>query len=540
MILPKDGVRSQRLLDGAILSIAPLIFFALGLLWSKGEGPNWLGRNFENSYPYLLNSLAIVKGRSPVWVDHPGTTTQIFGAAILRASVAGSPKRHLFNAVLANPEPYIALICRTELIFSCLLLWLFPWWAATRCGTRIVGVLIQAPVFFFHGIVEYIGWFGSDLMLVPMSIAAVSIGAALIKEEFSRNQKAATVAAMGIVCGLGIATKLTFFPIILIALFLCRGGKNRFIFGCTLLGTCAVTFVPIYPSLARLFKWSIALSAHSGYYGSGPVGFPSPQSYLRDLSWLVQAEPCLWMIPAGAVLAITVAIARVFRTPKHPYARLLIGITAVVLAVQVFSFLAITKHPRVHYLFVLEITLGFDLFLLFETIRMTDNRRWIGMTSGFILIALLGVGVWHGAETLGSGYRLLRSGVKKELAFYKLAKRRAGNELIVGYYRTLLPEFALCFANHFSGRIFAQNLQDLYPNALFYDIFRSRFETFTESFDSATMEQRYHHFFLLGDRPLETTNSLGAYFDRPITGLIESQAGYSLEEWRRPSDGNSN
>jgi hypothetical protein len=152
-----------------------------------------------------------------------------------------------------------------------------------------------------------------------------------------------------------------------------------------------------------------------------------------------------------------------------------------------------------------------------------------------ILIALLSAGFWHGTESLRLAYRSLRLGVKKELAFHKLVKRRVGDDLIVGYYRSLSPEFALYFANGFSGGIFGKYLQNLYPRALLYNIFNGRFETFTGAFDSATMEQRYDHFFLLGNRPLGTANNSGvAYFDRPITELIESEGGYSLEKWCRP------
>jgi hypothetical protein len=536
----KEELRHWKLLDGMMFSIAPILFLIVGVLWTKGQGPQWLGRNFENSYPYLLNSLAIVKGKPAWWVDHPGTTTQIFGAVVLRASAVGSPTRRLVNGVLTNPERYIALVHGAELVFSCLVLWFFPWWASITAGARVVGLLIQAPVFFFHGIVQYIGWFGSDLMLVPMSIAAVSTGAVLIHQQLFGRREFVTVALMGVVCGLGIATKLTFFPTILLAVFICRGRRDWLILGCAFLATCAVTFVPIYPSLAKLFNWSIALSTHSGYYGSGPVGVPSPQRYLLDLSWLAQAEPCLSMILVAAVLAITLGIVPAFRTPKHPYARMPLTITAVVLAIQIFSFIAITKHPRVHYLFVLEISLGFDLLLLFEAIRSTENLRWIRMAAAFVLIALLAAGFWHGAETLDSGYRSLRLGAKGDLAFYKRAKRRAGDDLIVGYYRSLSPEFALCFANDFSGKIFAKDLQNLYPKAVSYKIFSGRFETFTESFEPATIEQRYAHFFLLGDRPLGTANDPGlSYFKRPITELLENQAGYSLEEWHHPRSINS-
>jgi hypothetical protein len=354
MISRKHGFRSRSLLDAVIFSIAPILFLTVGLLWTKGQGPQWLGRNFENSYPYLLNSLAIVKGNSPVWVDHPGTTTQIFGAAVLRTSAVGSPRKYLFNAALANPERYIALVHRAELAFSCLVLWLFPWWAGASASARAIGLLIQAPVFFFNGIVQYVGWFGSDLMLVPLSIAAVSIGAVLIHQQLFDRRKFGTVVMMGIVCGLGIATKLTFFPLILLALFLCHGLRNWITFAGSFIAICSVTFIPIYPRLIKVLNWIVALSSHSGYYGQGSVGLPSPERYLLDISWLVHAEPCLLMIPVAAAIAIMLCVVRLFSTAKGLYAKSLLISSAVVLVIQAVSFLFIAKHPGIHYLFALR------------------------------------------------------------------------------------------------------------------------------------------------------------------------------------------
>lgn len=537
MVLRKLGFRSRTLLDATLFSIAPVLFLIVGLFWTKGQGPQWLGRNFENSYPYLLNSLAIVEGKSPAWVDHPGTTTQIFGAAVLRTSALGSSRRYLVNAVLAHPEGYVAIVHRAELVFSCLILWILPWWAGMSAGARLIGLLIQVPVFFFNGIVQYIGWFGSDLLLVPVSIAAISLGAVLIHQPRYGRRKLGTVVMMGIACGFGIATKLTFFPVVLLALFLCRGLRNWITFAFSLTATCAVTFIPIYPRLIKVFNWTVALSTHSGNYGSGAVGFPPADRYLLDITQLVQAEPCLWMIPVAAAVAITLCVIRVFGTAKDLYAKSLLISTAAVLVIQAVSFLIIAKHPGIHYLFALEMSLGLDLFLLFEVFRTTENLRPIRIIGGLILIALVFAGFRHGTETLPLAYRSLRTEVKKDLNFFRLAKRRAGDAITVGYYRSLSPEFALCFANDFSEGIFGKYLQKLYPKALSYNIFNSRFETFTESFDSAAMERRYDHFFLLGNKPVGTaSNSWVGYFNKPITELIESQGDYSLEEWRRPSD----
>ena len=216
----------------------------------------------------------------------------------------GYPRSYLVNAVLANPELYIRLVHRAELVFSCLVLWVLPWWAGLKTGARLTGVLIQAPVFFFKGIFQYVGWFGSDLLLVPTSIAAISIGAVLIHQRCHNHQKVGTLALMGLACGLGIASKLTFFPVVLLASLVCQGLRNWVTFAGSLLGTCAITFIPIYPRLPKIFDWIVALSIHSGNYGGGAVGLPPVGRYLSEISRLIQTEPCILTIPVAAGIAI--------------------------------------------------------------------------------------------------------------------------------------------------------------------------------------------------------------------------------------------
>lgn len=83
------GIR-KPVLSLILFAVIPAIFLFVALQLTKVSGQQWLGSNFENSYTYLFNSLLIVKGEPPFHVDHLGTTTQVFGAAVLEAS--GHPR----------------------------------------------------------------------------------------------------------------------------------------------------------------------------------------------------------------------------------------------------------------------------------------------------------------------------------------------------------------------------------------------------------------------------------------------------------------
>jgi hypothetical protein len=74
-------VTSRQLRWALSLSVIPTIFFLVAFQLTKMSGPTWLSNNFENNYAYLFNSLLLVKGYAPSWVDHPGTTAEPFLAS---------------------------------------------------------------------------------------------------------------------------------------------------------------------------------------------------------------------------------------------------------------------------------------------------------------------------------------------------------------------------------------------------------------------------------------------------------------------------
>jgi hypothetical protein len=160
------------LLSGALFLIIPLLFVISVSQLTEAKGPQWLPFSFENPYAYLFNSLLVIDGRAPRYVDHPGTTTEIFGGVILRISSIKSA-RGLIGSVFHHPEKEIKELHWALLIFTALVLWVVPWLTARALKNHVAGLLIQAPSLFSKTLLFYGILFGSDLMVVPFSIAAV-------------------------------------------------------------------------------------------------------------------------------------------------------------------------------------------------------------------------------------------------------------------------------------------------------------------------------------------------------------------------------
>jgi hypothetical protein len=70
----------------------------------------------------------------------------------------------------------------------------------------------------------------------------------------------------------------------------------------------------------------------------------------------------------------------------------------------------------------------------------------------------------------------------------------------------------------------------MYPNALFFDVFNSKFETFTTFIDPEEELQKYDHLYFLGSRKLfPKVKGL----DPDTFETIDQAGDYYLQKWTR-------
>jgi hypothetical protein len=411
--------------------------------------------------------------------------------------------------------------------------------------------LIQAPSFFcktllFNGI-----QFGSDLMVVPFSIAAVCCCLLLLvpssvpeKLEFlfgvrivlptlnspqiHRLPVLLVPALTGLVCAFGIVTKLTFFPLILIALLCCRSRKILVAFTISFFFALAFVLLPIYAQLGRLMKWGFDLTVHSGRYSTGNIGVPQSSVYLSSLSNLIKTEPLILIIP---VVATFVLLAFSLLPKKQPAPMEISRITVLALfAIQVFSLCAIAKEVAPHYLIPLFISTGLNLVFLLQACRNVNESK-LKKTAGYTaLISLLAAGAKGFVEETPNLYSDLQKQRVELVRLYRHAEEVTKNDVRVDYFFSDSPLFPLCHGNNYAGGAFSQRLASMYPNALFFDVFNSKFETFTAFINPEEELQRYDHLYFLGSRKLfPKVKGL----DPDTFETIDQAGDFYLQKWTR-------
>ncbi len=522
--------RIAKKLPGAILlMVLPAIFVIVAVQLTKVSGPQWLGSNFENSYPYLFNSLLLVKKQTPFMIEHPGTVTQLFGEAVLKMSGNGSNGK-LVEAVLENPEKFIKQIQRAMLIFTALLLWFFPLVTANVFQNWASGLLLQVPSLLFVSLLRYSIWFGSDLMLVSFCVATLSLCAILIRQSWTQEQSRPLIAVAGALCALGIATKLTFFPLIFITFVCVRGLSNRVYFSASFVFGTAITLIPIYPELSRVGNWILGIATHTGQYGSGDLGFPRTETYFHSILVQLAVEPALWWIPLFATVGVVI-LSAVFRSShSSQIIRRRLWAAVALFVAQAISFLLVVKHPGPHYFIPLYLSTGLNLVLLWDLAR-DQTRPFIIRALGLgIVLVLILCGLNLSFAATKSTYRVLGLWRKQQVDLYSRVLAKTGNDLRVDYYRSGSPEFAASFGDGYARRYFATQLANKFPRALFFNVFNSKFENFRTFMEPAVIMQKYDHFYLFGNR----VDGRGLpFFNREDIRVIDNEGGFFLEEWRR-------
>jgi hypothetical protein len=539
----------RALLSLAFFLIIPILFVIAVSQLTKAKGPQWLPYSFENPYIYLFNSLLVVDGRAPLYIDHPGTTTEMFGAIILRVSSL-KPAEDLIASALRHPEVQIKKLHWALLIFTAVILWVIPWLTALALRSHVAGLLIQAPSLFFKTLLFYGILFGSDLMVVPFSIAAVCCCVLLLvptqvpeklevlfgirlgspppnPTRFLRVPVLLLPALAGLVCALGIVTKLTFFPLILISLLCCRSRRNLLAFSISFIFGLTFALLPIYSQLPRLVTWTFNLGIHSGRYDKGAIGLPQSNVYLSSLSELLKTEPLVVVIPTVATIVL-LAFSLFSRKPQTN--RLAWSTVLGLFAIQVISLLLIAKEMGSHYLIPLSITTGLNLVFLFQTCRRIDGSKLKKAVGWIVLVGLLALGDKSFIEGTQAYCADLKEQKSDLLRLYWHAKEITKNDVRVDYFFSDSPEYPLCYANNYAARAFGQRLAGMYPNALFLNVFNAKFETFTGFIEPDLVLLKYDHLYFLGNlKWFPQVEGL----DPATFETIDHAGEYYLQKWTR-------
>jgi hypothetical protein len=480
-----------------VLLILPAALLFTAVFLHNAHGPYWLSYNSDPEYLYLISSLTLAESKQTGSPGHPGSTLQILGAATLKISHAldFSEKDSLEFTVLKNPEFYLTIINTVLVTLNTLLLFIIGLTAFILTKNIWLSLLLQFSPFLSNNIIidglprispEPLLFFTGSLFLLI-----------LLKMIFSKNLSKSDhwyMIILALVSGFGMATKLTFVPLLIIPLVVLPKLRNKIWFLFLTVLSFVFWTLPIISQYEVLFNWYCTIITHAGFYGNGIPEILNLPNYFNNIINLCLLNPLLflvWFFSAGFILRFGCFSAGGDKTArKLVWQDTSFRTSAAVAAAQMFAVLIVAKHPAGWYLAPVFSLSGFMLFLTFLYLQKINYFNNFNLKKGvfFIGIILLFSCAWRIVEIRNLFMQKLQ--IKQEsLTVHQKVESDYKDYLKINclfdpsYGPSSSPISALAFGDFFvnEGR-YSEHLRKIYGNSYFYNALDKTFYIWAEEF----------------------------------------------------------
>ena len=470
-------------ISGAKLTLAvlPVGLFGLSVILTNHHGPYFLHNNFDPDYNYLLNSLSLLKFHTPGHTDHPGTTLQLLGAAILLLKWLGVSlfvhREPLADSVLSHPEEYLRSI---NIVLNVLIGTTLYWsaWRIYRLSNSLVAaLLLQVSMLVYSQTFLALFRVSPEPLLLAVGLALmVPLAPMVIRSDGTEeaNENRLAIAA-GVIFGFGLITKITFAPwAAVILLFPKRSQKRRF--AVAAVTTSVVLLLPVAARLPDMATWFSSLLLHSGHYGTGRIGIPEAHVMAANFVSLWRVEPPLFLFLA--LYAATLLLLRLLPprgTPLTDKARPLLLAACIAITAEIMM---VVKHPAYHYLLPALVLTAFVNSAVWVVLPRSELSRTAlrGLPLAGMVV-FIGIGLFHNWSSFWWWVGATREDRQNIAKLHALEERQPGCQ-IIGAYRSSLEAYALAFANGYSAGAHESTLEKLYPGTINYDPFHDQFGSF--------------------------------------------------------------
>jgi hypothetical protein len=541
--------------------VLPIAYVIIYLLVGNPRGPYYWTPNQDPDYAYLGNSLVLALLRVPQHTDHPGTPLQALGAIVLWLSyliqLPFNPtlKKNLADEVLTRPELYLNLFNYMLLFVTACALVAVGWVALRLTRSLLLTLILQiTPLLLIRTfLAEEPSRVAPDVLVVCISQLMVLV---LVRYLYSENEERSRhfIISLGAVFGLGMATKVTFLPMILF--FLLPYGWRR---KALALGAAVAAFVlatlPIITRYGRTFGWMTGLAIHTGPYGGGEVGLVDASSLGSKAEQLFTRNLVFFTILLIATAA-SIGFAILWRLrgnllqdqgrasrddtlqelnshssfrPDFRKVYFLLAITTLVTWGQVV--LTLKQQPQSRYLNPAAGLMGFLVFLLIHVALMllpiviarriarrieASRLKLIVPAIALALCVAISIQQIDYAENriASQAQRRLKELTKIEAILQKDEYKSCAK---VVSRRASTPESALKFGDFWTGKKLQNFLGNLYPDPVFYIDEEKGYETYTQPVSLATLNEKGKGCVLLEINSMPLTDWKAKY--RPKQGV---------------------
>jgi hypothetical protein len=260
--------------------------------------------DYDPAYVYLLNGVGLFHGYVPAHIDHPGSPLQVLtGIIAFFFWLANQPTNNFARSVIALPEHYLRAISQVLLLMNSLAIFRLGRAVYAASENFALCVAVQSGFLLLGLLFPRFGYLAPEALIV---FAATMMFSELSPVMFTSGRGAPSVSTtvkVSFFAALGVASKVTFCPLLPLLLFLRDRRMILLSIASTSIFIIAMLF-PIWTTADRMLDWFISIASHQGIYGGSELGFIAWQEIPGRLRILVEFAPYTFAAFGTCILLI--------------------------------------------------------------------------------------------------------------------------------------------------------------------------------------------------------------------------------------------
>lgn len=482
----------------ALLFLVPLVFLYIGLQFDRTK----YGTDPESAY--LMNGLNIATGKAVGHFDNPGTTVQVYSSVVLQIThFLRFNDLDIQTDVLQNSEYYIEVLRKSLIAFNAGILLLLGLTVFMLLQNFWAALLLQIAPFMSVTLIEELY---TKVAPEPLLFSTVAVLIILVLKYYKASSPDSSKYAwlFGLLSGFGLATKMTFLPILIIPFIVLNEMRSKWLYVIAVFPSFILFTLPAAKGYLHMANWFLNLGTHTGTYGQGSAGVIDPAQYFNSLVLIIKNNSALVAVLAiGIIALILIRFASAdFKASKY---RTEFYMLLAILVAMAGSILMVAKHYHSnHYLFPALSLSGFTLVLVYLLVsqKLTAQKQRIFRFSLPVAVILVVSFSLTNIPTLTlafNGYRMSNQSTDETFA---LLDRDYKDYVKVYYYPVSFNEFSsLRWGNTYSRLYSSEKLTELFPDGLFYNAWEKSFQLWETSIPAGEFVKKYGGKILLVGGP---------------------------------------
>ncbi|MBK8982275.1 MAG: hypothetical protein IPM38_08115 [Ignavibacteria bacterium] len=479
----------------ALLLAVPLLLFVTAKTLRNAEGPFYFNAGYDPNYVYAVSSLNLLNSAKPVHADHPGSTVQLIGAGYLLLS--GETVKQITESVLSHPESYLSKFNLFLIFITGLCMFICGLIIFRLTGNISLSIFMQITPFISSTLIFEITQATAEIFLISLMMIFIAL---IFSVKYSISKYGSLTFRysfmFGILSGLCMATKITFFPLLLIPLIIIPGFKRKSAFIILTVLTFFLITYPVMGSYDYFLNWIGKLIMYDGLYGDGKKVIFNLHNFSSNFIELIFKDFLFLLVFISAIVVLLFSKFKIRAEEfKNNFNRKILSAIVITTAIQI---LAVSKHYSQHYLVpsmmltLLTVYLIYSICGEYEIIKSIKERKnfFIIIFSVFAVISSVMILKVYNDSVL------LTEETKKVI---KIADTKADSSVIVNSYGASNRNYGLVFSMNWAGKnrqLYESIINYKSGNSIYADFWENEL-TFYQSDDFVKNKLRNASFLLL-------------------------------------------